>query len=84
MVDSLIFVPLTELFGKAGFDAPSKSNPPTPLEIPEDDYIRLNNMSEGYSLIQKGLFFVVILSCVAIYLRLTSKKQKPFPEKSMV
>lgn len=40
--------------------------------------------AEGYSVMQKGLFFVVILACVALYLRVTAKKANRVPEKSMV
>jgi hypothetical protein len=39
---------------------------------------------EGYTLIQKGLFFAVILGCFAVYLRMSSKKgQGRYREKSM-
>ncbi|KAF4624604.1 hypothetical protein G7Y89_g13565 [Cudoniella acicularis] len=38
--------------------------------------------SEGYSILQKGLFLAVILGCVAAYLRMSTKKKR-FTEKSM-
>jgi len=36
-----------------------------------------------FSLMQKGLFFVVILGCVVVFIRLTSRKEKRLAEKSM-
>lgn len=39
--------------------------------------------AEGFTLLQKGLFLAVILGCVAVYMRMTSKKEKTFQEKSM-
>jgi len=65
-------------------DDDTPSNVETEATIPEADRTKLENLAEGYSLIQKGLFLVVILSCVAVYLRMTGKKNKRFPEKSMV
>ncbi|TVY33050.1 Peptidyl-prolyl cis-trans isomerase B [Lachnellula subtilissima] len=40
---------------------------------------------EGFSILQKGLFLAVILGCVAVYIRMNSKKGKSskFTEKSM-
>jgi len=43
-------------------DASSNSNSApedAKLEIPEDDRAKLDHIAEGYSLMQKGLFFVV-------------------------
>ncbi|KAK6585778.1 hypothetical protein PZA11_000835 [Diplocarpon coronariae] len=37
----------------------------------------------GYSLMQKGLFFAVILGCVASWMKIRSKKGKRYAEKSM-
>jgi len=39
--------------------------------------------TESHALLQKGLFFAVILGCVAVYLRMNNKKAKRFQEKSM-
>ncbi|EPE32857.1 Cyclophilin-like protein [Glarea lozoyensis ATCC 20868] len=39
--------------------------------------------TEGFSLMQKGLFLAVILGCVAGYMRLNNKKTRRFDEKSM-
>jgi len=39
--------------------------------------------AEGFTLLQKGLFLAVILGCVAVYMRMGSKKEKRFDEKSM-
>ena len=64
--------------------APAKSNPETTLDMPAADRTKLENIAEGYSVLQKGLFFVVILSCVALYIRTTGKKAKRFPGKNMV
>jgi len=40
-------------------------------------------VTEGYSLLQKGLFLAVILGCVAIYVRMNGKKKGRFSEKSL-
>jgi hypothetical protein len=40
-------------------------------------------VKESFTLLQKGLFFLVILGCVAAYMRMGSKKEKRFQEKSM-
>jgi len=40
---------------------------------------------ESFSILQKGLFLAVILGCVAVYIRMNSKKgSKRYTEKSMV
>jgi hypothetical protein len=39
--------------------------------------------AEGFTLLHKGLFLAVILGCVAVYMRISSKKEKRFEEKSM-
>jgi hypothetical protein len=64
--------------------APANSKPETTLDMSAADRTKLDNIAEGYNVLQKGFFFVVILSCVALYVRMTAKKSKPFPEKSMV
>ena len=38
---------------------------------------------EGFSVVQKGLFLAVILGCVAVYIRMNSKKGRKYTEKSM-
>ena len=38
--------------------------------------------SESYSMLQKGLFFAVILGCVAFYLRINNKRGKRYEDKS--
>jgi hypothetical protein len=40
-------------------------------------------VKESFTLLQKGLFFLVILGCVAAYMRLGGRKEKRFQEKSM-
>lgn len=61
----------------ANTSAPAKI--PTIVE-PVSDVVA----KEGFSLLQKGLFFMVILGCVAAYLRNGGgKKEKRFQEKSM-
>ncbi|KAG9239984.1 cyclophilin-like domain-containing protein [Calycina marina] len=43
------------------------------------------NTSEEYSVLQKALFFAVILGCIGFYLRMGGKKNsKRFPQKSLV
>jgi hypothetical protein len=59
----------------------SESNPskvPTIVEPVSDVVVK-----ESFTLLQKGLFFMVILGCVAAYMRMGSKKEKRFQEKSM-
>jgi len=40
---------------------------------------------EGFSILQKGLFFMTILGCVAFYIRMNNNKKgtKRYAEKSM-
>jgi hypothetical protein len=38
---------------------------------------------ESYSILQKGLFFAVIMGCVAVYIRMSNKRGKQYLEKSM-
>jgi len=38
---------------------------------------------EGYSIVQKGLFFGVLVGCFAAYLRVNSRSYKRSMEKSM-
>jgi len=57
---------------------PSTSKPSTHVESEYD------NLSEGYSVLQKGLFFFAILGCIVVYLRMNKKKDKRYREKSMV
>jgi len=60
--------------------APTNNEPPTVGHSPITDH----TVEEGYTLLQKGLFLAAILGCVAVYLRMTSKKSKGrFSEKSM-
>jgi len=59
-------------------DTSTPTKIPTIVEPVSDVVIK-----ESYSLLQKGLFFMVILGCVAAYLRMGSKKEKRFQEKSM-
>ena len=64
-----------------GAAAPAKTAVVPPVvAVPETDAI---DAGAGYSVLQKGLFLVVILGCVAAYLRMNSKKGKRYQEKSM-
>ncbi|PBP21223.1 peptidyl-prolyl cis-trans isomerase B [Diplocarpon rosae] len=45
--------------------------------------IDTESQEAGYSLLQKGLFFAVILGCVAAWMKLGSKKGKRYPVKSL-
>ncbi|KAE8442636.1 Peptidyl-prolyl cis-trans isomerase B [Mollisiaceae sp. DMI_Dod_QoI] len=49
--------------------------PAVPIEEPET--------SAEFSLMQKGLFFAVIVGCVVVYMRMSNKKARRFQEKSM-
>ena len=73
-------------------DTPTKSAaipvPTTPAnhELPTvgESPIYDHTAEESYTLLQKGLFLAVILGCVAVYLRMSSKKNKGrYSEKSM-
>ena len=61
--------------------APTNDEVPTGEQSPITDH----TVEEGYTLLQKGLFLAVILGCIAVYLRMSSKKGKQgrFSEKSM-
>lgn len=62
--------------------ASSEATSPVPAFIaatPES----INLETEGFSWLQKGLFLGVILGCVAAYIRMNSKKDKRYAEKSM-
>ena len=64
----------------------SVANPAPTNELPTvgQSPIHDHTAEEGYTLLQKGLFFAVILGCVAVYLRMSSKKgQGRYREKSM-
>jgi len=39
--------------------------------------------TEGYSLLQKGLFFGVILGCMMVYMRMSRKRGRGYEEKSL-
>ena len=70
-------------------DIPTKSAAvPAPTnELPTvgQSPIHDHTAQEGYTLLQKGLFFAVILGCIAGYLRMSNKKvQGRYREKSLV
>lgn len=52
--------------------------PSTPIIDAEDA-----EAEEGYSVLQKGVFFAFIIGCVVVYVRMSSKRTKRFTEKSM-
>lgn len=47
---------------------------PAVIEDLEDDA----SEEDGYSVLQKGLFFAVIIGCVAVYIRMSAKKTKRY------
>ncbi len=53
---------------------------PPVVDVPETD---ASGESAEYTLLQKGLFLAVILGCVAVWMKVNSKKAKRYPEKSM-
>jgi len=90
LVSLIICLTTDDLHGIAEF-RPGESEPaevpivdtsapkvPTIVEPVSDVVVK-----ESFSLMQKGLFFLVILGCVAAYLRMGGKKEKRFEEKSM-
>lgn len=55
-----------------------------PTAIPVVGSADLDTTSEeGFSILQKGLFFAVIVGCVVVYSRMNSKKGRHYSEKSM-
>ncbi|RBQ93110.1 hypothetical protein VDGD_20374 [Verticillium dahliae] len=62
-----------DLYGNAQF-ASGQSTEDTPLQV--------GSQAEGWSFIQKGLLFGVVLAVVAIYFRM-NKKDDSFHEKSL-
>ncbi|KAL9943202.1 hypothetical protein ACHAQF_004262 [Verticillium nonalfalfae] len=66
-------VPPEDLYGNAQF-ASGQSTEDTPLHV--------GSQAEGWSFIQKGLLFGVVLAVVAIYFRM-NKKNDSFHEKSL-
>ena len=67
-VDEIPIVPTT-----------SPISPPI-VPVPEADAIVA---AESYGILQKGLFLAVILGCVAVYIRMTTRGNKRGGEKSM-
>jgi hypothetical protein len=64
---------------------PAETKAPAVTEIPKVGNAHVDHTAEeGFGLVQKGLFFAVILGCVALYIRASTKKEKRFMEKSMV
>jgi hypothetical protein len=69
----------------AAHSASTSSPVSTPTSKPAADVTPEHEISaEGYSILQKGLFLAVILGCVVVYLRMSSKKDRRYREKSMV
>ena len=44
---------------------------------------QIDEVAEGFSWAQKGLFFAVIVGIVVAYIRMNKQKSKRYPEKSM-
>jgi hypothetical protein len=71
-------------------DAPAPPAPTAPNSVPakpeshespedehsELDHTELEHIAEGYSVMQKGLLFAVVLGCVAVYIRMNNRKGK--------
>jgi len=87
------------LYGKAefrsGFSEPEdlSTTPSTPSSVPVpastpnpvgDTTPEPQVSTEGYGILQKGLFLAVILGCIVVYLRMAGKKNKRYREKSLV
>jgi hypothetical protein len=94
VVDLLILPPSAEaLYGKAEFrngaSEPDEGTPTTPAAVPTstpkaDAIPEFDNSGEGWNLLRKGFFLVVILGCIVVYLRVNKKKDKRSHEKSLV
>jgi len=50
-----------------------------PAVVPVDD----TEAAEESTLFQKGAFFVVIVGCVVVYMRISSRKTTRYQEKSL-
>jgi len=72
-------VPISQSSSVAVAPVSSTSAPAVVSPVDATDF----SAAEGFTILQKGLFFAVILGCVAAYLKMGSKKQKRFQEKSM-
>ncbi len=67
--------------------APAKTEAAAPVVpvIPSTPEINADaDAAEGYSILQKGVFFAFIMGVFVVYLRMSNKKSKRFMEKSMV
>lgn len=50
-----------------------------PTTVPVEEF----ESAAEFSLLQKGLFFAVIVGCIVVYMRMTSRKGRRFQEKSL-
>jgi len=76
--------PEDEVPVKTPTDSSSTSEPPSTPKPPAAVVPEEETSSEGFTILQKGLFFAVILGCIAAYLRMSNKKNTRYREKSMV
>jgi len=97
LVDSLIVCFDTDEYGIAEFQPGMEEAAEVPIAISSSAAVPASTAvvphvvapvsdviaAEGFTLLQKGLFLAVILGCVAVYMRMGSKKEKRFQEKSM-
>jgi len=61
--------------------APAKTDVVPVVPVPDTD---AETESAEWSVLQKGLFLMVILGCVAVWMKVgNNKKAKRYPEKSM-
>jgi hypothetical protein len=89
-------LPSEKLYGQAAWADPTypgepdslASSPPsssTSSALPTEQPVKQPvYVDEGYSLLQKVIFFGVILTCVAAYVRVTSTHDRRRSEKSAV
>lgn len=86
--DSPLFAPLAEtLSGSADWAAGfSDEEPVEEIQKEIQDELTSSGVYEGWSFVQKGLLFGVILGAVALYIRLSKKKnpENVGYEKTMV
>lgn len=69
-------VPEPEVTTPATPATPAAEDPKVIEELEKED-------AEGFSVMQKGLFFAVIIGCVAMYIKVRGRKSKRFAVKSM-
>lgn len=99
LADSSVFCSDAPLYGKAEFQpgmeevevpmlassgaVPASTSVVVAAPGAGSDSAYLEDSEDGYSILQKGLFFSFIVGCVIVYMRLSSRRGRRFTEKSL-